>query len=318
MKNDYNNSGKFLTKTPVVILLASICGILWGSAFPCVKIGYSLFGIDSSDTGTLILFAGMRFFLAGVLAILMGSCIQRRFLRPKKGNIKKILLLSLFQTVAQYIFFYIGLANTTGVKASIVEATYVFLSIIVAVFLFKQEKLTVRMVIGCVIGFAGVVLINAVQGVDTASGKWYGDMFILLSTVAYALSSVLIKIFSQDEDPVTLSGYQFCIGSIILMVLGLCLGGKTENVSFKAVMMLVYLGFLSAAAYSLWGILLKYNPVSKVTVYGFVNPVAGVILSSILLRENNVSPIICAVSVILVSVGIILVNYKKQEAHKEK
>jgi len=312
MNLNKTGSGTILAKTPIVIALASVCGILWGSAFPCVKIGYGLFGIDSADTGSLLLFAGMRFFLAGVLAIIIGSCVQKKFLYPKKSNLGRILFLSSMQTVLQYIFFYIGLANTTGVKASILEATYVFLSILVAVFLFKQEKLTVRMVIGCVIGFAGVVLINITQG-SGAGGTWYGDLFILLSTVAYAFSSVFIKKFSQYEDPVTLSGYQFCFGSIILMILGLCMGGEIPTVSFKAILMLLYLAFISAAAYSLWGILLKHNPVSKVTVFGFVNPVVGVILSALFLNESNVSPIICAVSVILVSIGIVLVNYKKEQ-----
>ncbi len=52
------------------------------------------------------------------------------------------------QTIAQYVFFYIGLAHTTGVKASIVEGVNVFVAIIVASLIFRQEKLTVKKIVG--------------------------------------------------------------------------------------------------------------------------------------------------------------------------
>ena len=78
--------------------------------------------------------------------------------------------------------------------------------------------------------------------------------------------------------------------------------------------MLVYLVFISAVAYTLWGVLLKYNPVSKVTVFGFMNPVIGVILSAAILREQEQSSgLVCVLSLILVSAGIWLVNRGKEE-----
>ena len=56
-----------LTDLPVVFLLAMLCCFLWGSATPAIKVGYEIFGIDSADTLSIILFAGIRFFLAGIL-----------------------------------------------------------------------------------------------------------------------------------------------------------------------------------------------------------------------------------------------------------
>ena len=143
---------------PVVVWLgAMLCCFLWGSAFPCIKIGYKLWEINSLDTASQILFAGMRFLLAGILAIVLGSMLERRFLKPEQGAAGKILWLSLLQTVAQYMFFYIGLAHTSGVKASIIEAVNVFVAILVSGCLFRQETIHARQMIGCLIGFAGVV-----------------------------------------------------------------------------------------------------------------------------------------------------------------
>lgn len=64
------------------------------------------------------------------------------------------------------------------------------------------------------------------------------------------------------------------------------MGGRLGHMSAKAFLMLLYLAFVSAAAYSLWAVLLKHNPVSKVAIFGFMNPVCGVLLSTILLDEK--------------------------------
>ena len=72
-----------LFKKPIVIcVMALICCALWGSAFPCVKIGYELLQIKT--TGSQILFAGYRFFGAGILTFLMGCIIEKRVLDLKK------------------------------------------------------------------------------------------------------------------------------------------------------------------------------------------------------------------------------------------
>ena len=142
-----------MQKTPVVWAGALICCLLWGSAFPCVKIGYRLFAVAADDSAAQILFAGLRFTLAGVLAILIGSVLSRKMLLPKKEAAGGIVILCLLQTVIQYFFFYIGLAHTSGVKASIIEAVSVFVAILVASLLFHQERLTAAKIIGCLIGF---------------------------------------------------------------------------------------------------------------------------------------------------------------------
>ena len=272
-----------MRKTWVVCLLAMICCLLWGSAFPCIKVGYKLFQVDSTDTAAQILFAGCRFTLAGVLVILFGAVLQRTFLKPGRTAIAKIIKISLLQTVLQYFFFYVGLAHTTGVKGSIVEASNVFLSILVSSLLFRMEKLDAKKIIGCMIGFAGVVIINLSGNDVSMSFNLMGDGFVFISALAYAFSSVLIKKYSQTENPVMLSGYQFLLGGIIMVAGATAAGGRLTAVSVKGGMLLLYMALISAVAYTLWGILLKYNPVSKVSIFGFTNPVFGVILSALIL-----------------------------------
>ena len=103
---------EWMQKTVVVWFGALLCCLLWGSAFPCIKIGYRLFEVDAADTASQILFAGCRFTLAGILAAGIGSVMEGRFLRPERKAAKEIIWLSLLQTIIQYFFFYkIGRAH---------------------------------------------------------------------------------------------------------------------------------------------------------------------------------------------------------------
>lgn len=300
-----------MRKTGVVCLLAMICCLLWGSAFPCIKVGYELFQVDSADTAAQILFAGCRFTLAGILVILFGSILEGRFLKPTKSAIPKIGQICLLQTVLQYFFFYVGLAHTTGVSGSIVESANVFLAILFSSLIFRQEKLDGKKILGCIIGFAGVVIINLSGGSVDMRFNLMGDGFIFISAAAYALSSGYIKKYSQTEDPVMLSSYQFLAGGLIMIAGAMAAGGRLHVFSPAAGFLLLYMAFISAAAYTLWGILLKYNPVSKVAIYGFTNPVFGVILSALILKEGSAFGIRGVVALVLVCAGIFTVNWEK-------
>ena len=296
----------------MVLPSAMLCCLLWGSAFPLVKIGFSWLNISSEDIPTEILYAGLRFTLAGVIAIIITSLISGKFLRPTMKSLPKVFSLSMFQTILQYLFFYIGLSNTSGVKASVIEAMNVFVALIVSCLIFRMEKITAAKIIGSVIGFAGVVIINVSKG-DLAGGLTLkGEGFILISTVAYAFSSVLMKHWSNEENPMMMSAWQFLLGGIVMSILGFALGGRICGFDLKSVLLLIYLASLSAIAYSLWASLLKYYPVSRIAVYGFMNPVFGFILSAFLLGESEAFGLKSIAALVLVCLGIYIVNYTKK------
>ncbi len=189
--NNKKKKNRFFSDTIFLWGGAMLSCYLWGSAFPVIKIGYREFSISSDNMAAQILFAGIRFLLAGIAVVITGSIMERRIIIPKKSSASKIFKLSFFQTVAQYTFFYIGLSHTSGVRASIVQGTNVFVALFVAGLIYKLEKLGPKKMIGCAIGFSGVVLVN-LSGTDLGKGSFLtGDLPIILSTVAYAFSSVL-------------------------------------------------------------------------------------------------------------------------------
>lgn len=297
-----------LTKDPVIIFLAFICSALWGSAFSGVKIGYENFGIDYADWSSQMIFAGVRFALAGVMSLAFGSISAHKALLPTRQSIPKIMIISLFQTILQYIFYYIGLAHTTGVKAAVIVAANVFMAILISSLICKIEKLTLHKIIGCILGFSGIIIINLSGLKGGVKFSLFGDGFVLISTVANGFSSVLIKRYSALENPVMLSGWQFFLGGFVMTLIGFAFGGNIGSANADSVMILLYLAFVSAVAYSLWSVLLKFNPVSKVAVFGFMNPVCGVIISDIVLKESDSLGIQSLVALGLVCIGIYIVN----------
>ena len=302
------NRKNFVTKPLGIGLLACLCCLLWGSATPAIKIGYEWFGIGASDVASRILFAGVRFVLAGVLTVIFGSMIAGKALLPKRNSWGMICKLGMVQTVFQYIFFYMGLAYTTGVKSAIINGSQTFIAILMACLLFRYEKLTMQKFMGCLIGFAGVIVINFDPSGLTGGFTLRGEGAIFIAAIAYALSSALVKRYSQKESPVVLSGYQFVFGGIIMTICGLLMGGQLTGWCVKSVVLLIYMALISSVAYSVWGILLKHNPVGKVAVYSFTNPIFSVLLSFVFLKESSSFGWELLVALALVCGGIYLVN----------
>lgn len=300
--------GNFVTTSLGIGLLACLCCLLWGSATPAIKIGYEWFHIGASDIASRILFAGVRFVIAGVLTVIFGSMIAGKFLLPQKGSAKMICTLGMVQTVFQYIFFYMGLAYTTGVKSAIINGSQTFIAILMACLIFRYEKLTLQKFLGCLIGFAGVIVINFDPSGLSGGFTFQGEGAILIAAIAYALSSALVKKYSQKESPVVLSGYQFIFGGIIMTICGLALGGKLTGWSFNSILLLIYLALISSVAYSVWGILLKHNPVGKVAIYSFTNPIFSVLLSFVFLGESSSFGMELVLALMLVCAGIYMVN----------
>ena len=309
------NREKIFTNKINIIIIATICTFLWGSAFPAVKLGYEIFNISSSDTYSKFIFAGYRFFLAGIIVLTIKLLRKENIFDINRKDLKEISILGVIQTTFQYIFFYLGLTYTTGVRGSIINGTGTFFSILLAHFIYKNDKLSFNKVIGCVIGFLGVVLANT-GALNGGSFTIKGEGFILIASLILSISSIYSKKISQNKDAYTVTGYQLLIGGFILSILGHLLGGSLTNFNIKSISLLIYMAFLSAIAFALWAQLLKYNKVSAISIFNFLIPVFGTILSGIILKED-IFNIKILISLILVCLGIFLV-YRKKDIKEDK
>lgn len=308
-----NSLNKNIFTNPVArVLLALFTCFLWGAAFPAIKIGFQLFDVETN--GDKILFAGYRFFLAGVLTLVVISVLEKKLQTIKLQNTPYVFLQGLLQTTMQYVLFYIGLSYTTGTKGSIINGVNGLWAIIFAHFL-VHDKITLKKIIGCIIGFIGVVVVN-MEGTSLAnmdllgSFSFRGEGLVFLCSMSFGLSNVTMKMISDKEKPNTITAYQLIMGGAVLIIIGKILGGDINTVTPKSAFCMLILVLISTVAFTIWANLLKYNPVGKVSIFGFSIPVFGVLLSVLFLRESALHlPILLAL--ICVSIGIIIVNKEK-------
>lgn len=298
---------RYFTNNKNILFMAIICTMLWGSAFPAVKTGYKLFDIKNSVEGQ-ILFAGIRFTIAGILTIIAACIINKKIVKPTRNNIKGITILGIIQTTIQYIFYYIGMSNTTGVKASILNAISPFIVILICHFITKNDRINKKKAIGCILGFLGVIILNLSksQGFDS-SFNFLGEGFIILSSTSFAIASIYSKKIANTGDSATITGYQLFIGGIILILISFIKGIPHLSITFEGILLLAYMALLSAVAFTIWTILLKYNSAGKISIYNFLTPIFGALMSAIFLGEEFFN-ILNLIALLSVCSGIYIIN----------
>lgn len=304
-------SAPVFARKKIAYASATLCCLLWGSSYPAIKSGYELFQIATDDIPSKVVFAGYRFLFAGILLLMFALAQRKPIARLTPRQFGQLTLLGLTQTSIQYVFFYVGLAYTTGVKGSIMNATGTFFSVLLAHFIYQNDRLSYNKTIGCILGFAGVMLVNFNSGLMDFSFVWKGDGFVVLAAFILSAATLYGKRISQTVDPTVMTGWQLGIGGAVLVAGGYATGGTLEVHSMAAVAVLGYLTLLSSVAFALWSMLLKVNRVSMIAPFNFVIPVAGTVLSAIFLGEN-ILDIKYAIALILVCSGIWWVNKVKK------
>lgn len=291
-----------------VVLFAIIATLSWGGAYPFIKLGMAEFQIGSADMASKILFAGVRFFLAGIgtLAIALGMKQDIRI--RSKSDFSWLLLFGIVNTSLHYFFFYIGLSNCNGGKASIIDSLGTFWLIFLASLFFK-ERLDSRRIVGCLLGFGGILLVNLSAG-DNTPMSFMGEGMLLFNTICAAFGGVITRVVTKKITPIVATGYSLLIGGAILLGVGFALGGSLDNVTPKGVGILAALVVISMTGFIFYNQLLRYNPVGEIAIFNALIPVFGTLLCCALLGEQF--HIKYAVAITLISIGIYVINKKKR------
>lgn len=292
------------------VFLAAFCNIVFGFAAPFIKLAYKYFDIGSGNAFDTILFAGVRFFFAGILVFIFTWITHKKFPTFKRENTFNILSLAVVYTFLQYLFFFIGVSNCTGASVSVMNPSSVFIAVIFAHFAYKDDRLNMQKAIGAVIGFGGV-LSAALAGNSMGGFSFFGEGFVIITALCFVVGSMINKKASKVDDSLITASYNLLIGSVMLIGVGLIGGGRFNSINIKGILTLTLLIVSAALGFALWSYLTRNYPLGKISIFNFLNPVVGVILSALVLGEN-VLRWQYLLALILVSAGIIIVNYKKE------
>lgn len=297
-------------KRPIwVVAFALTAAIAWGWAYPLIKLGFREFEISADMTGSKILFAGIRFALSGIIILTIARFANRKFSVTQKVDWIYILVFSLMNTALHYAFFYIGLSHSQGARASILNSLGTFILVLLACLFFKTDKLTLKKIVGCIVGFAGVLALNLGINDNISNFTLLGDGMIILNALCSAIAGLMTRGLGRRVDIFVGTGYSLAIGGILLAIPGILMGGTLPNITLFGIVILSLLIAISSLGFTLYNKLLSCNPVGKVAIFNSFIPVVGVITSCLCLGEPFYYNYVIAA--ILSAGGIYIINKSK-------
>lgn len=283
--------------------LSVLVMMFWGSLFPVVKLGYGAFRIETSFLPNIILFAGVRFTICGLIIALYGI---------KKNGVKKIETVSIMQVllvgcvaiILHYIFTYLGLTMIDGSKAAVLKQLGVFAFIPFSFLFFRDDIFRIKKVIAAALGFLGIVALNT-----NASGFNFGvgDLLVVLASLCTVVSNVVGKKVMKKVAPIVVTGYSQLFGGLVLLLLGFLLGGRIHYISPYAIGIFLYICVASILAYCIWNYVVSTNDLSKLFIIKFIEPIFAGFFGMILLGEHILT-IQYLIAFLLILFAIIISN----------
>lgn len=291
-----------------VVVFAMTAAIAWGWAFPLIKVGFNAFGITTEMTGSKMLFAGIRFAAAGLIILSVARSSRRSFTTSKASDWWFILAFALMNTTLHYFFFYVGMSHSEGSRAAILNSLGTFLVVLLACACFKSDKLTPQKIVGCMVGFCGILALN-IGGAESGQFTWLGDGMIILNALCGALSNLMTRGLSRRINVFVGTGYSLTIGGLLLIIPGLLWGGTLPHINALGIVCLLLLIAISAIGFALYNKLLSCNPVGRVAIFNSLIPIVGAVTSCLCLGETFHQKYVLAGG--LAALGIYLINKRK-------
>lgn len=276
---------KYVEQFSTAVIISLLAMALWGSAIPMIKISYEMFHIASNDYGGKILLAGLRFLGAGLLVSVYYGLFSREKIAWSKVNWKFFISLALVQVTFQYIFYYVGLGHTDGVKAAVIQSLNSVLVVTLAHFMFIDDKMNKKKTIALMMGMVAVCIANFSQGVSFRFSLT-GEGFILIATTFNALGTLMVRKYGQNQNTYLISAFQFLFGSLWLIGIGLQKMEGSLYVTAQGLLLLGYGSFISATAFLLWYMVLKYQKAGNIGIFKLFVPIFGSLMSAAVLQEK--------------------------------
>lgn len=297
----------FFIKNKVgVFLTALFCTVCWGLCYPLIKLNQNYFSVESTDIFSQIFLAGVRMTFSGILIFII-CFITKSFCLPEKKQWTGVIFITLFQTIIHYALTYLGQGMTDGSKTPILKEISAFFIILIMNFVSKDDKLTLNKIIGCLLGFSGVVIINLSGGFNFNIQP--GDIIIIGAALSNAIGQVFLKFSSSSaRSPFTIVAFSHFTGGLIMLLIGIIGGGKLIATGTASYFLLIAIVFTTAIPYMLWSQLYKYNKASIMSVYCLMTPMFGMLFTSLFFGNSNVFSLYSVGALVLISLGILCVN----------
>jgi drug/metabolite transporter (DMT)-like permease len=306
-------SNKFsLNSKGNTIFWAIIACLLWSTAYAGIKLGLQY--------DTPFHFAGVRFIISGLI-ILPFTVKPAVYIRMIREHWKVVAWVTLLQTLINYSLFYHGLNLVPGALGAVIVGSQPLVTAVVASMMHNDDKLTRKKIVTIIFGISGVIFISAGRQAfkfGTAI-ELLGVLMILVANISTATSNVVVSLRSKGINPFVLSSSSLFIGGVILYLISIPIEGRPQgSLPLEYWLILLWLSFMAAFAFSLWFKLLQRPgvKVSELNLWKFIIPVVGAILSWLLVPNEN--PEWLTVSgMVIITASLIMFYRNTRETHSE-
>ncbi len=287
------------------LYLALFCvAFFWGTTFLGIRIGV--------ETIPPFILAGIRNLISGTI-IFCYLFSQKKLEKVSPNQFLRAFVLSVLMIVlANGLTTYSEKFITSGL-ASLISTLSPF-CVLVLNLLLGYEKLSIKTVVGILLGMFGIYLIYQSSLADLLIPEYRQGIYaLLLAILAWAVGTIIMK--RGSENPLGML-MNVCVQMLIAGVVLTCLQFYlTPNISSagwstKSIFAMIYLAiFGSVVGYVAFSYLISQLPATKVTVLSYVNVVVALFLGWLVLNEEITSRII--VAAMLIISGVVIVNYKR-------
>ena len=281
-------------KGKALIAYLVVC-VFWGSTYLAIKIGVTEL--------PPFLFAGLRFFVAGVILLALARALGDPL--PRRSDWRTLAIVGLLLLAGGNAFVvwseqYIG----SGIASIFVVTVAMWTALFDAIIPGGSSELNWRVVAGLLLGFLGTLLLVGATPAEILAADKRGPLALTMASASWSLGSVYAKRHPTQASPYMGAAFQMMVGGSAVALVGTVLGEWAAwHLSSRGIGAIAYLViFGSILGYSAYSYALRHASATIVGTYAYVNPVIAVLLGWLLLHEPVGTRTFVAMGMILVAV----------------
>jgi drug/metabolite transporter (DMT)-like permease len=289
-------------KGKALIAYLVVC-IFWGSTYLAIKVGVTEL--------PPFLFAGLRFFVAGILLVIIARALGDPL--PRKSDWKTLAIVGLLLLAGGNAFVvwseqYVG----SGIASIFVVTVAMWTALFDAIIPGGSSELNWRVVAGLLLGFLGTLLLVGATPAEILAADKRGPIALTMASASWSLGTVYAKRHPTQASPYMGAAFQMIVGGAAVALVGTLLGEWVSwHLSARGIGAIAYLViFGSILGYSAYSYALRHASATIVGTYAYVNPVIAVLLGWLLLHEPVGPRTFIAMGMILVAVVWIQLSHR--------
>lgn len=293
---------------PYVALV--VCNLLWATDYPLYHI------LMPHYLPPIVLLA------AALLATLVFACIPAiggHVSRVERRDIPTLVGAALLLGVIHKGSLMFGISLTSPVDGSIINAVGPLVVLVLSV-VKGVDRLTPKRVVGLLIGLSGAVaVILTGHHSSDAEATMAGNLLVVCAVVATALYTVFLKGMLLKYNVPTVLLWVYGLSSLMTLPFGISaalhhdFSAWDHRATVSLVIMLCLLTYLPNALYNY---ALHHIEPFRTSIFSYIQPVAAIVLSSILRLDTLRLSTACFALVIFVGIGIVLSSYRSRPSRQ--